>query len=309
MAIFMKKIMAILISFLFIVGTFGITSVFGGILDAFDVEVKDFIFKQFDPEYGHIYDARSKDGSLRDAYDEHAFRLYVGIGNPKDYPQYDNDDSDNYTTEADGREYFLDDYTMSNLIVRRKVYFPEDRNWVRYLEILYNPTASPISVGVRIYSNFGSGSNTRVVKTSSGDKIPDINDYWAVSYDQLTDNGDGTHDPSLSHVWGGPGGYDRIDSLWEFSDESGYINYSWENVTVNPGQTVVLMHFGGLAFNNNDAIALAQDLYNYKDAKMKYDLQEINQIINWSPSRLAKAGNKPTLPIAQILKILKENQE
>jgi len=69
------------------------------------------------------------------------------------------------------------------------------------------------------------------------------------------------------------------------------------------------MHFGGLAFNNNDAIALAQDLYNYKDAKMKYDLQEINQIINWSPGRLAKAGNRPTLPIAQILKILKENQE
>ena len=211
----MKKLMAILVSFLFFGSIFGTVSVFG---DEFDVEVRDFIFDDFDTEYGHIDDAHSKDGSLRDAYDSDAFRLYI------EDTQYDNDDSDNYSTEADGREYFLDDYTMSNLIVRRKVYFPEDRNWVRYLEILYNPTAYPISVDVRIYSNFGSDSNTRVVETSSGDKIPDINDYWAVSYDQLTDNGDGTHDPSLSHVWDGPGGSDRIDSLWEFSDESGYIN-------------------------------------------------------------------------------------
>lgn len=297
----MKKIMAILVSFLFVVSIFGIASVFG---DTFDVEVKDFIFDDFDTKHGYVNDAHSKDGSLRDAYDADAFRLYI------DDTMYDNDDANNYTTEADGREYFLDDYTMSNLIVRRKVYFPEDRNWVRYLEILHNPTASPITVDVRIYSNFGSDSHTRVVMTSSGDKIADINDYWATSYDQLTDNGDGTHDPSLSHIWDGPGGADRIDSLWEFSDGSGYINYRWENVTVNPGQTVVLMHFGGLAFNNDQAISLAQDLYNYKDAKMKYDLQEINQIINWSPRRLAKAGDNPrTLPMAQILKILKKNQE
>jgi len=294
----MKKIMAILISFLFVGSTFGIASVFG---DAFDVDIKDFIFDDFDTQFGHINDARSKDGSLSDAYDADAFRLYINEA------QYNNDDSENYTTEADGREYFLDDYTMSNLIVRRKVYFPEDRDWVRYLEILHNPTASSISVDVRIYSNLGSGDETRVVMTSSGDKIPDIYDYWAVSDDEL--NGHSKSRPSLSHVWGGPGGSDRIDSLWEFSDGSGYINYRWENVTVNPGQTVVLMHFGGLAFNNNDAISLAEDLYNYKDAKMKYDLQEIDQIINWSPSRLAKAGDRPSLPIAQILKILKENQE
>lgn len=295
---FMKKIMAILISFLFVVSTFGIVSVFG---DTFDVDVMDFIFKNFDTKYGMIDDANSKDYLLTDAYDG-AFRLYIDddIYNPS---------PGDYMIEAGGREYVLQKETMLGLTVYRKVYFPEDRNWVRYLEILYNPTASPITVDVRIYSNFGSDNNTRVVKTSSGDKIPDINDYWAVSYDQLIVNGEGKHDPSLSHVWDGPGSYDRIDSLWEFSDESGFINYRWENVTVNPGQTIVLMHFGGLAVNNNDAIALAQDLYNYKDAKMKYDLQEINQIINWSPSRLAKAGNKPTLPIAQILKILKENQE
>ena len=295
----MKKILAVLISLLFVGSAFGIVSVFG---DVFDVDIKDFIFDDFNTQYGHINDAHSKDGSLRDAYDSDAFRLYVGD------QEYNNDDSDNYITEAGGREYFLDDYTMSNLIVRRKVYFPEDRNWVRYLEILYNPTASPISVDVRVYSNFGSDSNTRVVETSSGDKIANINDYWAVSYDQLTDNGDGTHDPSLSHVWDGPGGSDRIDSLWEFYDGSGNINYRWENVTVNPGQTVVIMHFGGLAFNNDQAISLAEVLYNYKDDKMKYDLQEINQIINWSPSRLAKAGNNSSLPIAQILKILKGNQ-
>ena len=116
-------------------------------------------------------------------------------------------------------------------------------------------------------------------------------------------------DPSLSHVWDGPGGSDRIDSLWEFSDENEYVNYSWDDVTVNPGQTVVLMHFGGLAFNNNDAISLAEDLYNYKDAKMKYDLQEINQIINWSPADWQKQEITLHFQLHRSLKILKENQE
>jgi len=204
----MKKLMAILVSFLFFGSIFGIFPVLG---DTFDVDVMDFIFDDFNTQYGHIYDARSNDGSLSDAYDADAFRLYINEA------QYNNDDSENYTTEADGREYFLDDYTMSNLIVRRKVYFPEGRNWVRYLEILHNPTASPISVDVRIYSNFGSGNETRVVMTSSGNKIADTNDYWAVSDDEL--NGHSKSRPSLSHVWGGPGGSDRIDSLWEFSDE------------------------------------------------------------------------------------------
>jgi len=291
----MKKLIAFLISLLFVGSTLGVASVFSA---NFNIESKDFIFTDFSTNDGIIVDGRSNDNTLTDAYDG-AFRLYIDddIYNPS---------AGDYTTEAGGREYVLGKETMSGLSVYRKVYFPEDRNWVRYLEILHNPTASPISVDVRIYSNFGSGGETRVVMTSSGDKIADTSDYWAVSDDQL--GGNPKSRPSLSHVWDGPGGSDRIDSLWEFSDGSGYINYRWENVAVNPGQTVVLMHFGGLAFNNDQAISLAEDLYNYKDEKMKYDLQEINQIINWSPSRLGKERNKPSLPIAQILKILKNNQ-
>lgn len=294
----MKKLMAILVSFLFFGSIFGIASVFG---DELDLEIKDFIIYGFDTEYGHIYDAESKDGSLTDTYDEYAFILYV------DGDEYD-DASGDYTTEADGREYVLDTEIMSDLIVSRKVYFPEDRNWIRYLEILHNPTSSPITVEVQIDTEYlGSGSYTRCVKTSSGDTVADVNDYWVVTDDEL--DGHSKSDPSLSHVWDGPGGADRIDYLSGLNDEEDYVNYYWYDVTVNPGQTVVLMHFGGFEMNNNNAISLAEDLYNYKDDKMGYDLQEINQIINWSPSKLGKEGNKPTLPIAQILKILKGNQE
>ena len=293
----MKKIMAILVSFLFFGSIFGVTSVFSYDLD---LEIKDFNIYGFDTEYGHIYDAESKDGSLTDTYDDYAFILYV------DGEEYD-EASGYYTTEAEGREYVLDTEDIYGLIVSRKVYFPEDQNWIRYLEILHNPTSSPITVYVEIDTTLGSGSDTRCVKTSSGDTVADINDYWVVSDDQLEDN-EKEH-PSLSHVWDGPGGADRIDYLSGLNDKEDYVNYYWYDVTVNPGQTVVLMHFGGFEMNNNNAIALAEDLYNYKDDKMKYDLQEINQIINWSPSRLAKEGNKPSLPIAQILKILKGNQE
>jgi hypothetical protein len=294
--IIMKKLYAIIISLLFIGSTFGIVSVFG----AFDVEVKDFIFTEFNTDYGYIEDAESKDGYFADAYDI-AFYLYV------DGSSYCA--SGDYTTEAGGREYVLDEETMSGLTVIRKVYFPEDRNWVRYLEILHNPTGSPITVEVEISSDLGSDSCTRVVMTSSGDNVADANDYWATS-DEDYGSECICDDPFLSHVWDGPGGADRIDVLAELYNGSDEIEYYWKDVTVNPGQTVVLMHFGGLSTNNNDSISLAQDLYNYKDAKMKYDLQESNQIINWNPAKLGTAtGNKSTLPIAQILKIVKENQE
>lgn len=294
----MKKIVAILISLLFVGSFFGIASVFG---DELDLEIKDFDIYDFDTEFGQIYEVYSKDNSLGGTYDEDAFILYV---DGEEYGRVSGD----YTTEADGREYVLDTEIMSDLIVYRKVYFPEDRNWVRYLEILHNPTSSPITAEVQIDTEYlSSGSHTRDVKTSSGDTVADVNDYWVVTDDQF--NGHSKSEPSLSHVWDGPGGADRIDYLSGLNDEEDYVNYYWYDVTVNPGQTVVLMHFGGFEMNNNNAIALAEDLYNYKDDKMGYDLQEINQIINWSPSKLGKEGNKPSLPIAQILKILKGNQQ
>ena len=292
----MKKLYAIILSLLFVGSFFGIASVFG---DDLDIDIKDFNIYSFDTESGQIYEVYSKDNSLGGTYDDYAFILYV---NGEEYDEASGD----YTTEADGREYVLDTENIHGLIVSRKIYFPEDRNWIRYLEILYNPTSSPITVYVEIDSVLESDSDTRVVKTSSGDTVADANDYWAVSDDQL--NGHSKSEPSLSHVCDGPGGADRIDYL-SLSDKYGDIYYRWDDVTVNPGQTVVLMHFAGFEMNNNNAISLAEDLYNYKDDKMKYDLQEINQIINWSPRKLGKAENKPTLPIAQILKILKGNQE
>ncbi len=288
----MKKVLAVLVSLLFVASTFGVTSIFG---DDLDIEIKDFIIDYFVTETGQIYDygVRSKDGTLTNAYDDYAFILYI------DGSEYGA--SGDYTNEADGREYVLDTQILSDLIVYRKVYFPEDRNWIRYLEILHNPTSSPITVEVQIDTEYlGSGDYTRCVKTSSEDTVADVNDYWVVTDDEF--DGNTKSDPSLSHVWDGPGGADRIDYLSGLNDTEDYVNYYWYDVTVNPGQTVVLMHFGGFEMNSNNAISLAEDLYNYKDDKMGYDLQEINQIINWSPSKLGKEGNKPTLPIAWIMK-------
>jgi len=296
----MKKLIAVLISLLFVGSVFGVTSIFGVEL----IESKDFIFKDFDTEIGVIDDAESKDKTLEDAYDG-AFELYID-DNWYGYAYWWEEEAD-YTTEAGGREYVLHKETMSGLTVYRKVYFPEDRNWVRYLEILHNPTVSPITVEVGIYSDLGSDDYTRVVMTSNGNKIADENDYWAVSDDEY--GGNTKDDPSLAHVWDGPGGAKRVEDVLDYVyGDVDEITYIWKDVTVNPGQTVVLMHFGGLGMKNSDAIAIAQDLYNYNDVRMGYDLQEINLIINWSPARIATAGQK-SLPMAQILKIIKANQD
>ncbi|KYC44395.1 MAG: hypothetical protein APG12_00429 [Candidatus Methanofastidiosum methylothiophilum] len=265
-----------------------------------NIDSKDFTFQGLDTRRGCIDDASAKDDSLYDAYDG-AFYLFINKIDFTDYNYRYHSSTGAYTTEAGGREYVFDKVTLSGLTVSRKFYFPEDRNWVRCLEILYNPTGSPITVDVIIKSNLGSDSSTRVVMTSSGDKIVDKNDYWSVSDDQY--GGHQKYDPSLAFNWDGPNGAKRVDSVEELMDTKDNLTYRWDKVTVNPGQTVVLMHFGGLGKNNNEVIAIAQDLYNYNDSKMEYDLQEKDLIINWYPQR------KKSLPMAKILDILKANKD
>lgn len=107
---------------------------------------------------------------------------------------------------------------LKGLEVSRKVFVPTTEDWARYLEILHNPTTSPITAKVWVGGDLGSDSDTVILATSDGDTTFETTDRWLAT----DDNCDGCGDPSLAHVFDGDGresiDYADIDedNLWYY---------------------------------------------------------------------------------------------
>ncbi len=128
------------------------------------------------------------DGSVSDgtddAYDD-AMELYV---DGSDFPELTT-----YTLTMSGREVVWGPTTMTQLLVTRRTYVPDDDNWCRFLEILENPTSASVMVTVRIEGDLGSDEDTVVTDSSSGDSAFTTADRWFCTDDDT----DGADDPTL----------------------------------------------------------------------------------------------------------------
>ncbi|MFN0053205.1 MAG: CARDB domain-containing protein [Planctomycetales bacterium] len=149
--------------------------------------------------------------------------------------------------EDGDRELQIGPATIGAVQVSRKVYVPADQAFARFLEIVTNPGSSAISYTVPIYTNLGSDGFEPFVRSSSGDSTVNTSDNWVI-----TDDNDGSGDPTLIHVVAGPDGRIR-PSL--FSKGSGEVRYSYA-LTLQPGETQIVMHIA--AQNANRATALAK---------------------------------------------------
>ncbi len=218
---------------------------------------------------GYLYDVRDGcyllDGE-DDSYDS-MYKLYI---NGTYYSGVRS------TTEDGGREAVCDTVNIGGLMVQRKVFVPSTQHWARYLEILYNPTSSPISATVKIGGDLGSDGSTTIVKTSDGDATLDPGDRWFVTDDSC----DGCGDPSLAHVFDGARG--RINASGVYAadgDDNPW--YSW-NVLIPPGETVVIMHFAVQHTDNANAISVAEGIKE-EDSSITagMSVKELKSLANW----------------------------
>ncbi len=155
-------------------------------------------------------------------------------------------------TLSDGlRELRLGLHLHNGLQVSRRIFVPEDAAFVRYLEILENPTGADIAVQLRIDTNLGSDGNTLIISTSDGDTAIEPGDTWVVT----DDTGNGSGDPSLAHVVAGPSGVTQP----VVTAPLGRINYTYD-VTVPAGGRAIVMHFDSQNANRTVAIASANAL-------------------------------------------------
>src|SRR6185312_155025 len=99
------------------------------------------------------------------------------------------------TTELSGRQFVIQQNGLDSLNVTRKVYVPSDGYFARYLDIVSNPNGLPVTVDLKLTSNFrfvtkaqnGFSFNRepRIISTSSGDALlsvsdPTNRDFWVV---------------------------------------------------------------------------------------------------------------------------------
>ncbi|MHC4891685.1 MAG: hypothetical protein ACYTEO_19720 [Planctomycetota bacterium] len=146
-----------------------------------------------------------------------------------------------------GRNIIGTTETVSGLRVTRKLYVPESKdgplgNFGRWYDSLYNLTGSPITVSVEYLSNLGSDSFTTITGTDDGDNIIELTDQW-VATDDFSDGGE---DPSLAHIVYLAGADEPIDYI-ELYDLTGYgadyLHWRYDNVVINPDETVAFLTF------------------------------------------------------------------
>ena len=183
-----------------------------------------------------------------------------------------------------GREVWLGPANVSGLQVTRRIYVPSNQAFARFLEVCSNPGTTAITATIQIDSDLGSDASTVVVRTSSGDAIFSVADDWIV-----TDDADGTGDPTVTHVIGNDGAALRPSAV---AYSSGGLSYQY-SVTVPPGQTRIVMHFGAQSSNRATALAKAVDLAALgRDALAQIPVNEQALIVNFgSPApRINAAG-------------------
>lgn len=168
-------------------------------------------------------------------------------------------------TEDSGRQIVITQSGLAGLNVTRKIYVPNDGYFARYLELLANPSGSPITVDVKLTSFFRFVSKVqngftfnrepRIISTSSGDAILSVSnasnrDHWVV----IDDDEDidpflpsGTIElPATADIFDGPNAALDVSNAQfnvDFNNNFGQLTETWSSVTIPAGGSVAFMHF------------------------------------------------------------------
>lgn len=140
------------------------------------------------------------------------------------------------TTRADGGF----PSPIAGLSVTRRAYVPASGYFIRYLDILENTTAAPVTVNVRVEGSMAAGFSTRLLASSDGDATLSPSDHWLVADDMFR-----LSRPVAALVFHGPGASHPVDQAGtgQFFPQPDKPFAQWNNLTIAPGGRAILMHF------------------------------------------------------------------
>jgi len=173
-------------------------------------------------------------------------------------------------TTLNGQQLSITQNGLDGLNVTRRVYVPVDAYFARYVELLSNPSAQPITVDVKLTSYFRDGVKIltqgvqyrqvdppHILLTSSGDNVlnvldPNTPDQWmtvggALDQDPFINIGFADAPlPPIADVFEGPGGVIKPTAASFAPDPAGVFSTATEtfgSVTVPAGGQVAILHF------------------------------------------------------------------
>jgi hypothetical protein len=244
----------------------------------------------YDPgDYG---DAVQLVDGMNNAYD-YAYRVFVDHVVFSAQPEY-------ALSEVDGRQFVFGPASYSGLLITRKFFVPpansgDTLGFMRIQEILTNPTESPITVDVGVWSNFGANP-ARPIATSSGDTLLAVGDTWLQTDDESPSNGT----PSLLHMFDGAGGSDGVDSL---SLQDDVLYWEWRGVTVEPGETKIYLYF--VAQDSAEVVSQGKiapfSQSRLPEAALMGLGSDANLVANWPTTAVVSVGGQPEKPLSFAL--------
>ena len=173
-----------------------------------------------------------------------------------------------------GQQIEINQSSLEGLNVTRKIYVPTNGYFARRLDVLENPTSSPISVSVTIgkqgierYTSY----YPQVINTSNGNTTVDNTILWAVDADNSGNYPYPQAQPVLANVFAGSGAPTGISAVsttiasnpiyigrTTYSYE--YWNYTYQTVTIPANSTASFLFFTAQESTTPTATTAAQRL-------------------------------------------------
>jgi len=179
-----------------------------------------------------------------------------------------------------GREGAIGTRVMGRLEVTRRAFVPPQGGFVRYLDVVHNPTADEITARYSLDVAHAAGDwiieRTGTTASSSTDAVYTAADDYVIT---------SRAGQRIVFVTAAASGAQRNDEVLFGQDESstGY-GPLWTELHVPPGQTVILMHFVAEAWDADAARQKAESLGRLTDPDALTGLtaQEKAQIVNFA---------------------------
>jgi hypothetical protein len=176
-------------------------------------------------------------------------------------------------------------FAEQNLAVTRKVYVPNNNEWVRWLNIVTNTGSSPNQVGISLLGVIASGNDTKVVNTSTGDSSLTIGDLWFTTAESVP-AGTTSFKPKIGYVVQGPGAVTPVANLGISitTDPPGKAAFTF-TPTIPPGGTVIVMTFVTVQGKSKNAKSTCENIVATplpSGAIKCMSEQELSQVINFA---------------------------
>lgn len=183
------------------------------------------------------------------------------------------------TPSCTGRQIVTPTKTIGALSVYRKVFVPNNDQFIRWADVFTNTSAAPVTFRADTGNNLGSDSNTVIVSSSDGDTTAQLTDTWVSTFQNFT-NGTSS-DPRIGHVLQGTGAPTPLSSIhFADGDDNPYWGYT---ITLAPGQTKIILNFATGQGTKASANAKAAQLASLPASSTQcLSATELSQVTNFA---------------------------